>query len=75
MNLVDQVRANKMRYEQDEPRTREISIHVIRKVLAEKKGQPEIDVQLALGEACPFYAQWQRAIWLEEVHRLRGGLN
>lgn len=52
---------------------RTIAIAKIEGVLRATEGEREIVVLLALGAACPFGFKGDRAIWVEEVHRLMYG--
>jgi hypothetical protein len=57
-------------YEED--RIRLNAEALVRGVLEATWGQPEIDILLALGAACPFTSRADRAIWIDEIHRQRG---
>jgi hypothetical protein len=69
LTFVDGVTA--LRDEKVERResVRRISRETVARVLATTKGQREIDVDLALGAACPFFSQWECDIWIDEIHQ------
>lgn len=51
---------------------RATSARLIGNVLKNSTGRKEIEVYLAVGAVCPFTSKWDRAIWLEELERLKG---
>lgn len=39
-------------------------------ILAKHEGMPELEILLAISEACTCITRAEQAIWIEEVHRL-----
>jgi hypothetical protein len=76
VSFVDRNRDQAQRREHDAMLARAKSQRIIEGVAARLSGTgaKEIEVLLALGEACPFHTWPDKVIWLEEVHaRLYGG--
>jgi hypothetical protein len=49
--------------------TRGKSAAIIRGVLRRMAGREEMEILLAIGEACPFTSRYDRRIWTEEANR------
>jgi hypothetical protein len=44
----------------------------IQQVVRANKGRKPVEIYLALGAACDVTSKWDRAVWIEEVHRIMG---
>jgi hypothetical protein len=56
---------------ESEARARRLSAARILPIVEQYNGRPEIELLLALGEACPFTRWWECEIWLGEIDRIR----